>query len=106
MGLLSPRTTRVEGEVVLAGGATLAFSQVRRQRSGRDMAMIFQTLASLNPVMTIGEQIAESLRLHTTLSRRQRREKILSLLEQVGIPDPARCAVAWPMNFPAVCASG
>ena len=98
MGLLSPRTTRVEGEVVLAGEALHSLSaRVRRQRSGRDMAMIFQDpLASLNPVMTIGEQIAESLRLHTTLSRRQRQEKILSLLEQVGIPDPARCAVAWP----------
>ncbi len=98
MGLLSPRTTRVEGEVVLTGEALHTLSaRARRQRSGRDMAMIFQDpLASLNPVMTIAEQIAEILRLHTTLNRRQRQEKILHLLEQVGIADPARCAVAWP----------
>lgn len=98
MGLLSPRTTRIEGEIVLAGKAlhTLC-AKARRQRSGRDMSMIFQDpLASLNPVMTVGFQIDESLRLHTTLTRRQRQEKILNLLEQVGIPDPARCASAWP----------
>jgi peptide/nickel transport system ATP-binding protein len=98
MGLLSPRTTRVEGEVMLAGKALhLQSAKARRQLSGREMAMIFQDpLASLNPVMTIGEQIAESLRLHTTLNRRQRQEKILHLLAQVGIPDPARCSSAWP----------
>ncbi|MCU6665747.1 ABC transporter ATP-binding protein [Silvania hatchlandensis] len=98
MGLLSPRTSRVEGEVFLAGNAlhTLS-SNARRQMSGRDMAMIFQDpLASLNPVMTIGEQIGESLRLHTSLTRPQRQAKILVLLDQVGIPDPARCAGAWP----------
>lgn len=98
MGLLSPRTTRIEGEVVLAGKALHELSaRARRQLSGREMAMIFQDpLASLNPVMTIGFQIEESLRLHTTLTRRQRQEKILSLLEQVGIAEPARCASAWP----------
>jgi ABC-type glutathione transport system ATPase component len=64
MGLLSPRTTRIEGEVMLAGQALHTLSaRARRQRSGRDMAMIFQDpLASLNPVMTVGYQIAESLR--------------------------------------------
>ena len=98
MGLLSPRTTRIEGEVVLAGKALHGLSaRARRQLSGREMAMIFQDpLASLNPVMTIGFQIEESLRLHTSLTRRQRQEKILSLLEQVGIAEPARCASAWP----------
>lgn len=98
MGLLPPRISRVEGEVVLAGKVLHSLpAKVRRQISGRDMAMIFQDpLASLNPVMTIGLQIDESLRLHTALSRAQRREKILSLLAQVGIPEPARCAGAWP----------
>ena len=98
MGLLSPRTSRVEGEVVLAGKALHSLpAKARRQISGREMAMIFQDpLASLNPVMTIGLQIDESLRLHTPLSRAQRREKILSLLAQVGISEPARCAGAWP----------
>ncbi|VYU48333.1 ABC transporter ATP-binding protein [Metakosakonia massiliensis] len=98
MGLLSPRTSRVDGEIALAGKRldTLS-SRARRQLSGRDMAMIFQDpLASLNPVMTVGYQIDESLRLHTALGRAQRQEKILSLLTQVGIADPVRCASAWP----------
>jgi peptide/nickel transport system ATP-binding protein len=108
MGLLSPRTTRVEGEVVLAGEALHSLSaRVRRQRSGRDMAMIFQDpLASLNPVMTIGEQIAESLRLHTTLSRRQRQEKSSACSNRWAYPILPAALLPGPMNFPAVCASG
>ncbi|EPJ9672518.1 TPA: ABC transporter ATP-binding protein [Citrobacter freundii] len=98
MGLLSPRTSRVSGEVKLAGKALHSLSvKARRQRNGHEMAMIFQDpLASLNPVMTIGLQIDESLRLHTSLNRSQRQQKIISLLTQVGIVDPARSAGAWP----------
>lgn len=98
MGLLSSRTSRVEGEVILGGRALHSLSaKVRRQRSGREMAMIFQDpLASLNPVMTIGAQIDESLRLHTSLNRALRQQKTIGLLTQVGIADPARCANAWP----------
>ncbi|MDM2735829.1 ABC transporter ATP-binding protein [Citrobacter sp. Ct235] len=98
MGLLSPRTCRVHGEVTLAGKALHSLSaKARRQRNGHEMAMIFQDpLASLNPVMTIGLQIDENLRLHTSLNRAQRQQKIISLLTQVGIVDPARSAGAWP----------
>ena len=98
MGLLSPRTSRTEGDVSLAGQRLDTLSAAaRRQRSGRNMAMIFQDpLSSLNPVLTIGFQIEESLKLHTALTRAQRREKILHLLEQVGIADPLHCAKAWP----------
>ena len=98
MGLLSPRTSRIDGEVVLAGQPLHKLSaKARRRLSGREMAMVFQDpLASLNPVMTIGYQLDESLRLHTGLSRAQRQEKVLNLLEQVGIPDPARCIRSWP----------
>ena len=56
---------------------------------GKKIAMIFQEpMSSLNPVQTIGEQIAESLALHTALSRREIQERIDGLLEEVGIPDP------------------
>jgi len=98
MGLLSPRISRTEGQIHLNGKPLHALSvKARRKLSGREMAMIFQDpLSSLNPVMTAGEQIAECLRLHTTLKYRERQEKIRDLLAQVGIPDPDRCARAWP----------
>ncbi|BCU57284.1 ABC transporter ATP-binding protein [Enterobacter kobei] len=98
MGLLSPRTSRTDGEIVLGGQRldTLP-ATARRRRSGGEMAMIFQDpLSSLNPVLTIGFQIEESLKLHTTLNRAQRHEKRLHLLEQVGIADAARCVNAYP----------
>lgn len=98
MGLLSRRTSRIDGEITLAGQALDSLSAKERRRlSGREMAMVFQDpLASLNPVMTIGQQIDESLRLHSALSRSERQAKGLKLLEQVGIPDPPRCLAAWP----------
>ncbi len=98
MGLLSPRSTRVEGDIALKGRAlhTLNPRQLR-QYCGRDMAMIFQDpLSSLNPVFTLGQQIAESLRLHTPLSGALRRQRVVTLLEEVGIYDPARTARMYP----------
>jgi len=98
MGLLPPRTSRVDGEITLGGERLDQLSpRARRQRSGRDIAMIFQDpLSSLNPVLTIGAQISESLRLHTQLTGVQRRDKILDLLRQVGIAEPTGCASAYP----------
>jgi len=98
MGLLSPRTSRISGEITL-GGERLDKISPRRQRQlcGSEMAMIFQDpMSSLNPVLRVGFQIAESLKLHTPLKREQRAARILSLLERVGIEDPARCAAAYP----------
>ncbi len=98
MGLLPPRTSRVSGDITLAGRSLHSLSfNARRRLNGQAMAMIFQDpLSSLNPVLTVGFQIDESLRLHTALDLSQRREKILTLLQQVGITDPQRCASAWP----------
>jgi peptide/nickel transport system ATP-binding protein len=74
---------------------------------GREIGMIFQNPTShLNPVMTIGEQIAESRRLHFAANRRQAREDALALLRQVGIPTRRIGSIAIRTNFPAVCASG
>jgi oligopeptide/dipeptide ABC transporter ATP-binding protein len=64
---------------------------------GRDIAMIFQDpMSSLNPVFSVGEQIAESIRIHKRASRTQAREQAIDLLRQVGINDPDTRVDAYP----------
>lgn len=67
---------------------------------GRDIAMVFQEpMSSLNPVMTIGDQIGEAIMLHESITREQRRRRIVELLNLVGIPDPAGRIHAYPHQF-------
>ncbi len=64
---------------------------------GNKISMIFQEpMTSLNPVFTVGEQIAETLILHQKLSKEQAAAKVLELLDQVGIPDPATRVNSYP----------
>lgn len=68
-----------------------------RHIRGRKIAMIFQEpMTALNPVFTIGDQVGESLRAHQPLSRRECLERAIDLLDQVGVPDPARRAGDYP----------
>jgi peptide/nickel transport system ATP-binding protein len=68
-----------------------------RQLRGRDLSVIFQEpMTSLNPVFTVGEQIGEVLRLHMGLSGRQARERVVALLNEVGIPDPQLRVNSYP----------
>ena len=91
MGLL-PRNARVAGAVRLDGEDLLTARPPRlRQIRGARIAMIFQEpMTALDPVFTVGEQIAEALRRHKTVSRAQERERVLNALEDVGIPAPVK----------------
>lgn len=86
------------GEIVFDGEDLLAASDERmREIRGDDIAMIFQDpMTSLNPVYTIGEQIAEALRLHRKLARKDAREQAVEAMKEVAIPDPARRANDYP----------
>ncbi len=88
----------VGGEIVFGGESLLTRSpeEMRRLR-GSQIAMILQDpMASLNPAMTVGEQIAETLSLHRGLRGRALDERVLELLRQVRISDPERRVHAYP----------
>jgi len=88
-------------EIVLDGKNLQSYSELDMRRvRGHRMAMIFQeALTALNPVLTIDEQIDEILRCHFRLSSAKRKQKILSLLDEVGIADPKYTAQCYPFQL-------
>ena len=92
MRLIAPPGRIVSGEILFDGKDLLRISDAEmRQMRGDDIAMIFQDpMTSLNPVYTVGEQIAEALRLHRKLSRKDARQATIDAMREVAIPDPAR----------------
>jgi oligopeptide/dipeptide ABC transporter ATP-binding protein len=88
----------VGGEVLFEGRDLLKLSEGEmRAIRGDDIAMIFQDpMTSLNPVYTVGEQIAEALRLHRQLSRQAARAAAVEAMREVSIPDPARRVDDYP----------
>ena len=103
MGLLPVDTSRIasESQIVFEGKSLLDMSLAeRRQLCGRDISMIFQEpMTSLNPVFTVGFQIAEVLQLHMQMNAQQARNRAIELLEEVGIPDPQRKVDAYPSQL-------
>src|SRR5712691_1852600 len=99
---LLPDTGRiVSGEVKLEGLNLLELPEIAmRTVRGRRIAMIFQEPAlSLNPVLTVGEQIAEVLYRHSNLRGDEANKRILESLDAVGIPDAARCRGEYPFQL-------
>ncbi|HKZ81390.1 MAG TPA: ABC transporter ATP-binding protein [Pyrinomonadaceae bacterium] len=98
MRLIAPPGKIVAGEIFFDGQDLLKLSDEQmRQIRGDDIAMIFQDpMTSLNPVFTVGEQIAEALRLHRKLSRKDARRAAIDSMHEVAIPDPARRAGDYP----------
>jgi peptide/nickel transport system ATP-binding protein len=99
VGLLPDNAVIGAGSAIEYGGRDLLHqpaAELRRLR-GRDISVVFQEpMSSLNPVLAVGGQIAEVLRLHTGLSRRQAYRRAIELLDEVGIPDPVPRAAAYP----------
>src|SRR5437899_3346203 len=98
MRLLAPPGKIVEGEILFEGRNLLQLSnREMRDVRGNDVAMIFQDpMTSLNPVFTVGEQIAEALRLHRGLSRKDARKAAVDAMSEVAIPDPEMRADDYP----------
>jgi len=96
--LVPPPGRIAGGRITLAGEDVLALPAVAmRHVRGKRVAMIFQEPGtSLNPVLTVGAQVVEAIRLHEHVSRAAARARVVALFEQVGIPDPGERIDVYP----------
>ena len=101
LGLLPKPGRVIAGEALLEGEDLLRLpAEALRQRRGARIGMVFQDpLTGLNPVFTVGEQIAEVLRAHLPIGRRAARDRAAELLARVQIPDPGRRIGDYPHQF-------
>ena len=100
LGLL-PETALTSGAVMLGANNVISLDRKKlRGIRGTDVAMVFQEPSlALNPVFTVGWQIAEGLRAHGRFSRRQARVKAIDILRRVGIPEPESRVDYYPHQF-------
>lgn len=105
LGLL-PETASSSGAVLINGADVISVSAARlRQIRGRDVAMVFQEPSTaLNPVFTVGWQIAEGIRAHTgsdgkRVSAKEAKTRAIEALRKVGIPDPEHRVNYYPHQF-------
>jgi len=103
LGLIPMPPGKVEsGEAIFYGSQDLlqlSPTELRDVRGGQ-IGFVFQDpISSLNPILTIGEQISETLIKHKGLSKGDARERVIELLTQVGIPDPELRYKAYPFQF-------
>lgn len=98
IGLYDHKNTKVTGDILydelnLVGLNESLFNKVR----GNKIGMIFQDpLASLNPLMKVGDQVAETLYYHTDMNEKQRHARVIELFEQVGMPRPQEMYQSFP----------
>ncbi len=99
MGLLPPRQLTVAGGRVLLDGDDLlkkSAAEMRRVRGDR-ISMIFQEpMTALNPVVRVGAQIEEVLKIHSGMTEGERRERVLEVMESVRLPEPERLIDVYP----------
>lgn len=100
IGLL-PETAVTTGAILLNGREVVGLTGSKlREIRGTDAAMVFQEPStSLNPVFTVGWQIAEGLRAHGSMGKREARDKAIDMLRKVGIPEPEKRVDYYPHQF-------
>jgi oligopeptide/dipeptide ABC transporter ATP-binding protein len=101
LNLLPPAGRIVDGRIHFRDMDILSLSkeELRRVR-GRQIAMIFQdATTSLNPILSIGEQVEEIITTHLDVPRREVKTRTLDLLAQVGLPDPEEVVKRYPMHL-------
>ncbi|RCV65709.1 peptide/nickel transport system ATP-binding protein [Methanophagales archaeon] len=98
---LLPPSTTIEGEIKYKGNDLLKLNDsMMRQIRGKEIAMILQNpTTSLNPVLKVGDQIAEAIKLHQGLDRRASKAKAVEMLEAVKISDATKRANEYPHQF-------
>lgn len=101
IGLYDHKNTRVSGDILynglnLVGLNEALFNKIRGDKVG----MIFQDpLASLNPLMRVGDQVAETLYYHTDMNEKARHARVIELFTQVGMPKPEELATMYPFEL-------
>lgn len=97
LGLL-PEMMSVEGSIRFEGRELVGTPEAELAKiRGRDIAMVFQDPGrSLNPTMRIGRQVGETLKLHTNMSRKEIRQRVIELLESVQLPTPEKLVSRYP----------
>ncbi|HEV2369424.1 MAG TPA: ABC transporter ATP-binding protein, partial [Acidimicrobiales bacterium] len=101
LGLL-PKSAKVTGEITYRGRQLIGMPEKQLQAlRGEEIAMVFQdALAALNPVFTVGSQVAEAIRTHhPDLERKEVTERVLHLLDLVGIPNPSSRIDQYPHEY-------
>ncbi|MFN2274271.1 MAG: ABC transporter ATP-binding protein, partial [Anaerolineales bacterium] len=98
MRLIRPPGQIASGTITFHGHNLLSYSEEEMRRlRGQHISMIFQQpQSSLNPVITVGSQIAETFEIHSDMAKEERWGKAIELLQQVGIPDATSKANAYP----------
>ena len=98
MGLLPDSATITADKLEFEGRDLRSLSAKDRRRViGKEISMIFQEpIASLNPCFTVGYQLNETLKIHTDLNARQRKDRVIELMEAVGLPSPSERVNAFP----------
>lgn len=101
--IASPPGRITEGEILFEGQNLLSYGpnseELRKVRGGKIGIVFQEPMTSLNPVMTIGNQLTESVMLHLHMTKAQARERVVELLKKVGIPDPESRLNAYPHQF-------